>query len=321
LIDLAKDGMYSLKVLTRTSNSTTAIELATLPDVSIVKGNAYDEPTLHSIFKNIDLAFVNTNGFAIGEKAEIYWGIRMFEIAAESGVKHFVWANLESSYKLSGWKPQYRTGHFDGKNKVADWISAQGTQGAMKWSVLTSCMYLEMFSELLAPSVQTINGENIYVFKAPVGSGTPPMIHLDDLGRYAKWLFAHPERAHGMNLKIATEQVGWEQVAKSFMEVTGKKARFEDVTLDEYFKLPIFPTPDAKVGHSTGHDDPTLQSYRENCSGFWNSWKDSVLTRDYDLLDEILPTRIKSVGEWMRASRYTGERGSVLKDYRDTPRK
>ena len=85
-----------------------------------------------------------------------------------------------------------------------------------------------------------------------------------------------------------------------FTEVTGKKARFDDITLDEYFKLPLFPRPDAKVGHSADHDDPTLQSYRENFSGFWNTWKESFLTRHYDLLDEILPTRVKSVGEWMK---------------------
>lgn len=242
----------------------------------------------------------------------------MFEIAAEHGVKHFVWANLDSSYKLSGWKPQFRTGHFDSKTKVADWISAQGKDGPMKWSVLTSCMYLEMFSELLAPFQEVIDGENVFVFKAPVGNGTPPMIYLEDLGRYAKWLFDHPDRANGMNLKIATEQVGWADVAKSFTEITGKKAIFKDITLEEYFALPLFPNPDAKVGHSVGHDDTTLQSYRQNFSGFWNTWKANVLVRDYALLDEILPTRVKSVGEWMKLTKYSGERGSVLKDYRDT---
>ena len=245
----------------------------------------------------------------------------MFEIAAESGVNHFVWANLDSSYKLSGWKPQFRTGHFDGKNKVADFIRAQGTEGAMKWSLLTSCMYLEMFSELLAPFPEVVDGEKTYVFKAPLGSGAPPMIYLEDLGRYCKWLFDHPEKADGMNLKIATKQISWENVAKSFSEVTGKKSRFEDITLDEYFKLPLFPRPDVKVGHSADHDDPTLQTYRQNFSGFWNTWNANVLERNYDLLDEILPTRVKSIEEWMRLTGYTGERGYVLKDYRDAQQK
>lgn len=64
-------------------------------------------------------------------------------------------------------------------------------------------MYLETFSEMLRPFPEVTDGEETYVFKAPVGSGMPPMIYLEDLGRYLKWIFDHPERANGMNLKIA----------------------------------------------------------------------------------------------------------------------
>ena len=160
------------------------------------------------------------------------------------------------------------------------------------------------------------------VFKAPVGDGQPPMIYLEDFGqiRPSGWL-RNPEKSNGMNLKIATENVGWEEVAKSFTEVTGKKAVFEDITLDQYFAFGVFPNPDSKVGHSVNHDDDTLQTYRQNFSGFWNSWKESVLTRDYELLDEILLTRVKSVGEWMKLMGYTGQKANVLKDYRDSARK
>ncbi|CZR62334.1 related to nitrogen metabolic regulation protein nmr [Phialocephala subalpina] len=320
--ELTRDGKYNVHVLTRSTKSAPALELASLPGVTIFSGDGYDEANLHSAFSaGIDIAFVNTNGFAIGEKAEIYWGIRIFEIAAEHGVKHFVWANLESSYKVSGYQPRFRTGHFDGKQKVADWISAQPKDGQMKWSILTSCMYLEMFSELLRPSPEIIDGEEVMIFKAPVGKGRPPMIFLEDLGRYGRWLIDHPEKSAGLNLKISTEQVGWDDVVKGFTEVTGKKAIFKDITLDEYFASGAFPFPDTKVGHSLGHDDETLQTYRENFTGFWNTWKESVLLRDYAVLDEILPTRVKSVKEWMQISGYTGKHGNVLKDYSDATSK
>jgi hypothetical protein len=39
----------------------------------------------------------------------------------------------------------------------------------MRWSVLTSCMYLETFAEMLAPAHETIDGGEVVVFKAPVG--------------------------------------------------------------------------------------------------------------------------------------------------------
>jgi hypothetical protein len=41
-------------------------------------------------------------------------------------------------------------------------------------------------------------------------------------------------------------------------------------------------------------------SFRDNFTGFWNMWKHGFITRDYDLLDEIHPNRIKTAEEWFR---------------------
>jgi hypothetical protein len=306
-------------VLTRSAASAAAVELAALPGVTIIEGNAHDEATLYRVFTGVDYAWVNTNGFAIGEKNEIYWGIRMFEIARGCNVSHFQWASLPYVSKFGNFDPKYRTGHLDGKGKVAEFISAQPTS-PMKWSVLTSCMYMETLSELLAP-YPSPDDPDVMVFAAPLGKGQPPLIHLADLARYARWLFDNPERSNGVNLMVATENVGWEYLAKTFTEVTGKKAVYKDITLDELFASPVFPSPDGKVGHSVSHEDPTLQTYRQNFSGFWNSWKADLVKTDYALLDEILPTRVKTLAEWMRLTGYTGERSSVLKDYRDNAKK
>ena len=120
-----------------------------------------------------------------------------------------------------------------------------------------------------------------------------------------------------MNLQVSTEDVSWEHLASTFTEVTGRKAVYKDVTLDEYFAPGfVFEDAEAKVGHSVAHDS-TLQTYRQNFSAFWTMWKDDLLKTDYALLDEILPDRVKTLGEWMRITGYDGSRGSVLKDYSD----
>ncbi|KAH8694478.1 hypothetical protein BGZ61DRAFT_352110 [Ilyonectria robusta] len=312
---LSEDSRYEIRVLTRSAASPAAIELAALPGVTLVEGNPYDEATLQLAFDGIDLAWVNTNGFAIGEKSEIYWGIRMYEIARSRGVAHFQWASLAYASKLGGFDPKYRTGHMDGKAKVADFISAQPTS-PMKWTVLTSCMYMETLTEMLAPR-SSPDDPDLMVFAAPLGNGRPPLIHLADLGRYARWVFDNPDRSNGLNLMVATENVGWEYLAKTFTEVTGKKAIFKDITLNQLFASDVFPFPDAKVGHSVLDQDSTLQTYRQNFSGFWNTWSADLIKVDYAVLDEILPTRVKTVGEWMKLVGYTGERRPVLKDYRD----
>jgi len=55
-----------------------------------------------------------------GEKTEIYWAIRSYEIAIEEGIKFFVYGNLDYGLKKSGYDSRFRTGHYDGK---AAWAS------------------------------------------------------------------------------------------------------------------------------------------------------------------------------------------------------
>jgi hypothetical protein len=302
-------------VLTRNASSAEAKDLASLPGVTIIEGNSYHEPTLRQALEEVEYVFANTNGFAIGEMSEIYWGIRLYELARGAGVKHFLYAGLEYASRLGNFDPKYRTGHLDGKGKVVDYIATQPTT-PMAWSVLTSCLYMEGLSEVLQPFPNPEDPSTL-VFAVPLGDSKCPLIYLEDYGAYARWLFDNPARSNGLELHVATEDIAWKDLAAAFTEVTGRKAVYKDVSLDEYFSLGIFPYPDAKVGHSASRDDPTLFTFRENFSGFWNTWKAELTKRDYKLLDEILPNRVKSVKEWMLKTGYDGTPGSVLKDYRD----
>ncbi|KAH7306142.1 hypothetical protein BKA65DRAFT_578297 [Rhexocercosporidium sp. MPI-PUGE-AT-0058] len=316
---LASDGKYTVRVLTRSSTSPEGKELSSIPGVTIVEGDSYDELTLRKAFSGISYAFINTNGFAIGEKAEVYWGIRIYELAREAGVKHYIWAGLIYSSKLGGFDPKYKCGHLDGKGRVSDYLASQSTE-KMRWSILTSCLYVEGLTDLLRPRVGVVKEEGeqeTLAFVAPLGKGDLPLIYLEDYGAYARWMLDTPERSTGLDLYVATEDIPWDKLATDFTEVTGKKAVYVDLTLDEYFSpsLGIFPNPEAVIGKSAVNpNDTTLVTVRQNFSGFWNSWKDNLSKRDYALLDDILPTRVKSVKEWMIKTGYTGEYEPVLKN-------
>jgi hypothetical protein len=115
---LSSTGSYELKCLTRDPTSSQAHELARVPHVAIISGG-YDETVLADALKGVDYVWVNTNGLAMGEQAETYWGIRIFELSVAAGVKHFMYSGLESSYKVSGYDPKFRVGHFEGKARVS----------------------------------------------------------------------------------------------------------------------------------------------------------------------------------------------------------
>jgi hypothetical protein len=155
------------------------------------------------------------------------------------------------------------------------------------------------------------------VFLAPLGDGACPLICLKDYGSYARWMLDTPSKSNGMQLHVATEDTKWNDLAAVYSEVTGNKSVYKPLTLDEYFNLGILGDPEVKVGHSAVYDDPTLFAIRQNFSGIFNTWKGNLTKRDYKLLDEILPGRVKSVKEWMEPTGFTGAPASVLKDYRD----
>jgi hypothetical protein len=197
----------------------------------------------------------------------------------------------------------------------------------MAWTILTSCLYMEMLYEMLRPYPSPTD-PNIAVFSLPAGEGAVPLICLEDLGQYARWIFNTPHRSNGIDLEVATQNIKGADLAAVFTEVTGRRAMYHDVTLDEYFASGGWPNADEKVGHSADHADTTLQTYRQNFSGFWNFWKagggkDGKATLDYKLLDDILPGRVKTVKEWMEKTGYTGDPApvSVLKDYNDAKTK
>ncbi|KAK1634954.1 hypothetical protein BDP81DRAFT_396178 [Colletotrichum phormii] len=310
---LSKTGRYGIFVLTRDAKSAAALEVARLPNVSMIEGDASSVADLRRAFIGVDACFVNTNGFALSERDELYWGVRTFEIAAEAGVKHYVYAGLPYVYKRSGYNPKYNVGHLDGKGRVTDFISAQPT-GSMNWSVVNSALYLEMFYSSFLPTLGA-DGKT-FVFNGAMGDGSAAMVTLPDLALYTLWVFDNPEKARGLVLDVATEHVGWHNVATAFTKVTGKPAVYNPIS-PEMFGLTVAAGMPGGVESRFGENGMRVA---DNFEAFMElhslavSGSQGLWTVDYDTLDRILPGRVKSVEEWMRKVDYTGENSrAVLK--------
>lgn len=168
------------------------------------------------------------------------------------------------------------------------------------------------------------------------GDGEVAHVALSDCGVYVRWLFDNTERANGMDLEVAIAHTSYSEIAAAFEKVTGRPARYVDVPFAEYFKvfsgresfMSVLKNPHMGLasklrfgfGFSTKQPssynadpaDPATMSFETNFTGFWNLWKASksnkgVLRRNYELLDEIHPNRIKSVEEWFRNEAKKGD--------------
>jgi hypothetical protein len=310
---LVEDGRYSCRILTRDATSARAKSLEALGNVELFEGTFANQQDLHNAFKDCDGAFVNIDGFNTGEKTEIFWGIRSFEIAVEEGIKFFVYGNLDYGYKKSGYDPKFRCGHYDGKGRVGEWILAQtkDLNGRIGSALFTTGPYIEMtigHSTPMMPSVE----DGVVTWRVPLGQGAVPHVSLQDCGYYVRWLFDHPERANGLDLEVAVDHIHYADLAEAFSKVTGHPAQYVDVGLEEYWTSgPLSRGGQHAAGYNADPNDKATMSVQDNFTGFWNLWKHSgknegVIQRDYKLLDEIHPNRIKTAEEWFRRENEAG---------------
>ncbi|KAH8808827.1 hypothetical protein F5884DRAFT_382847 [Xylogone sp. PMI_703] len=310
---LSEAGTYNIHVLTRSVDSSHAAELGALPNVKLIEGDCYDEDALVPAFHGVDLCFVNTNGFAIGEKNEIYWGIRMYEIARWAGVKHFIYSSLPYVSKNGNFDPKRRVPFVDGKAKVAEFLHAQPLT-PMVWSVIESGPYAERLWDSGFPNQEP---DGSFTLQWPLGpTGAMPLVALDDFAWYTQWMFEHPKRTAGLHLGVGIAHITGEEIAKAFQKRTGKTTKYKPQSIEEY----VGRMPKVKIGAkaSPGYDDPTLKTPEGHFVPWWGIWADSggntgCWQRDYALLDEIMPHRIKTLDEWMERANYTGQPKQILK--------
>jgi hypothetical protein len=299
---LVSDQKYSCLVLTRDPNSSRAQSLVKLPNVELLTGTFTDESALRTGFQKCAGAFVNIDGFNSGEKSEIFWAMRTYELALEEGVSFFVYGNLDYTLKKSGYDPRFRSGHYDGKGRVGEWILFQNRDNSkrMKAAVFTTGPYIEMAissQTIMTPQIE----DGIVTWRVPLGDGAVNHVALEDCGFYVRWLFDNPDRASGMDLEVAIAPIPYTELAAAFEKITGRKARYIDTSLGDYWKNgSMSRVSHAPAGYNADPSDPATMNIKDNFTGFWNTWKYNVLKRDYKLLDEIHPNRIRSAEEWFR---------------------
>ncbi|KAH7143406.1 hypothetical protein EDB81DRAFT_934596 [Dactylonectria macrodidyma] len=313
----AASNRYLVRVLTRNASSDRSRSLAALANVTLIQGRQDNQEDLHKAFKGVYGAWVNTDGFTLGQKSELFYGIRAYEIARHENVQHYVWASTDYALKKSGWDEKYHWGHNDSKGRITDFILAQGQEG-MKSSILTTGPYMDMLMDGMFPPREQPDGS--FLWANPARDGKIPLIALEDVGHYSLWLFDNPEESAGLNLEVTTDEVSFSDIARTFTEVTGKKGIHKYVPFDDYASS-AEPFPGAFVNFTA---DPSIvrdesdMTWRRNFSAWWRFWGEGIVgPRDTQLLDRIHPGRIRSLKEWFIKTGYDGKPRPVLKNLED----
>ncbi|KAH7074107.1 NmrA family protein [Paraphoma chrysanthemicola] len=311
---LVEDKKYKVRALTRDTNSARAKALVALGNVELTEGTFASEEDLRKTFRGCDGAFVNIDGFNCGEKTETYWSIRAYELALEEGLKFYVFGNLDYVYKKSGYDPKFRTGHYDGKGRIAEWILSQNkdNQKRMGASIFTTGPYIEMSIGAVTPFSPTVE-DGVVTWRNSVGDGAVVHVALDDCAHYVRWIFDNTEQSNGLDLEVAIDHINYADLAAAFEKVTGHPARYVPISLEKYWEIgSLSPMGARGSGYNSDPNDPAFMTIKENFSGFFTMWANSggnkgVVRRDYKLLDEIHPNRIKTPEEFFRREEAKGQ--------------
>ncbi|KAJ7139130.1 NAD-P-binding protein [Mycena epipterygia] len=262
-------------------------------------------------------AWVSTDGFTVGAADEIYAGMRIFEIAKQTpSLRHYVWSNIRYVFKRTGFNPDYQTEHMDAKGRIGEWLNAQPSVLAadeLSWTQVTTGPYMDMLNgvRLFRPLVRA---DGTVVFAAPVEGRRVPLIALKDLGWWARWAFDHRAETSARELNVASERVGWDDLVETFTKVTGKRAVFKRMTLDEWFALFDEHSDDPIANEKTRGDGST--TIRENLSSFWRVLRDDIFDKDMEWIRSVHPGTY-TLERWMRENKYDGTGQTTLKNSHD----
>lgn len=157
----------------------------------------------------------------------------------------------------------------------------------------------------------SIREDGTRVFKSPMGyEGSIPLVALDDIGWWARYIFDNAPSTAGKNLKIASEPSNFPHIVETFKRVTGLPAEYEALSMDDYFKLwngnqiPL------------ASDDPKGISWENNFRAWWAMWRDNIIKRDMNWSRSIhSPMTLET---WIRNNGYTGNmKLNLLKNSQD----
>lgn len=105
--------------------------------MTLLQGSQDNQKDLHAAFTGVYGAWVNLDGFTIGEKSELFYSVRAYESARHQGVKHYIFANTDYALRKAGWDERYHWGHNDAKGRIGDLILSHGQATMKTTSLLT----------------------------------------------------------------------------------------------------------------------------------------------------------------------------------------
>ena len=275
---LLKDGIYSIRAITRNPESNAAKALAS-KGVSVVTADLNDVESLTAAFSGSQAIFAVTDFFepfkkygpAKAMEVEVQQGINLANAAkATTTLRHYIWSTLPNGSRISEGK--YLVPHFEAKNKIDDYIKSDAklfAKTTFLWiTFYASNLYFPMFTPYYIPTADK------YIQLQSTPASTPVKTIGDvgaNLGLFVKAILAQPERTLPGRFVLAnTEDTTAGDLLQAWAAAQGKKAVY--LQIDEKAFNSMWPMWSEEMG-------VMMQFWAAVKENSW-SGEENILTKD-----------------------------------------
>lgn len=179
--------------------------------VELVQGSFEDTDVIRSAMKGAYGVFSVLPGNLTAED-EVRHGVAIADIAAETGIEHFVYSSGASSGNVLTGVPR-----FDAKPR----IEAHVRKLPITTTIIRPMIFMEM---LVRPGFGLDQGRLVSLIRPDHA------IHLtavEDIGKFAAAVFADKARFSGKTLKIASDRMTGRELEVAFTEAAGRPITYE----------------------------------------------------------------------------------------------
>ncbi|KAL1915216.1 uncharacterized protein VTP21DRAFT_7492 [Calcarisporiella thermophila] len=220
---LLQTGEYSVRAITRNTNSEQAKLLASL-GAEVVKGDASSLDEMKQCFAGAYAVYAVTNTYdpnnqKVGE--ELRQGKNMANAALNNGVQHFIWSTLVNSEQVSEGK--FKVDEFDDKHQVEEYVKEIGLPATF----VDVAFYYENIAGDTSFQVLKKEGDTVYISYFIEPDVKIPMLAVSvDLGKAVVEIISNRNKYLGKTIPLIGKGYTFNEYAEIATKVTGIKHEY-----------------------------------------------------------------------------------------------
>ncbi|RNA40394.1 nmrA-like family domain-containing 1 [Brachionus plicatilis] len=201
---LAKNGMYSVKAITRNPKSDKAQTLSKLNNVTVHQADLDDPASIDKVLEGCYGSFLVTDFAAHFDNRETKQGISFVDSAIKNKLSHIVFSGLEHVEPIIN-KPCL---HFDYKAKIEDYGLSH------KDKITFTSIRLPMYNQMIPLMFKHKLEDNQFSLTLPMGDNEVFLMNVEDAGKCVKSIFDNPDKYGNSIIPVAGDKLKGKEIEK-----------------------------------------------------------------------------------------------------------